>query len=340
MIMNLWHLYELMLRSRLFELAVAQLWQAGLISGEMHLGIGEEAIVAGVVSQLGDDDALALDHRGTPPLIMRGVDPILLLREMLGCADGLCGGKGGHMHLFSRPHLAASSGIVGASGPAAAGFALAAQHLRPGSVAVAFLGEGAVNQGMMMEAMNLAVAWHLPVLFVCKDNQWAISTVSAGVSSSKPVDRAGGFNMTAVELNGNDVTEVWPAAQEALAHIRSGKGPYFLHTHCSHPEGHFLGDPLLRVIRRPMREMKNMAGPQIRALLQQRGAARPERFAGMQAITSLLGKSARDHSKRQPDPLQITRHTLKKQNNTRLKALETMIEQQQQETVAMATERE
>ncbi len=130
---DLWTFYQPMYRSRRFEEAVADLWRQGHISGEMHLGMGEEAVAAGIVAHLQDGDALALDHRGTPPLVMRGVDPVALLREMLGHPDGLCGGRGGHMHLFSPEHLAVSSGIVGAAGPGAVGFALAAQHLRPGS---------------------------------------------------------------------------------------------------------------------------------------------------------------------------------------------------------------
>lgn len=143
---DLWVLYALMLKSRLFEEAIAILWHDGLISGEMHLGTGEEATIAGVVTHLHEGDAMALDHRGTAALIMRGVDPVLILRELLGRPDGLCGGMGGHMHLFSKEHLAASSGIVGAEGPAAVGFALSAQYLRPGAVAVAFFGDGAMNQ--------------------------------------------------------------------------------------------------------------------------------------------------------------------------------------------------
>src|SRR5574342_257956 len=123
---DLWSLYGIMLKSRLFEEAIAKLWHEGLISGEMHLGTGEEAIIAGVVSHLREGDAMALDHRGTAALLMRGVSPGLVLREMLGLPSGLCGGAGGHMHLFARDHLAASSGIVGATGPAAAGFGLAA----------------------------------------------------------------------------------------------------------------------------------------------------------------------------------------------------------------------
>jgi pyruvate dehydrogenase E1 component alpha subunit len=105
-----------MLRSRLFEEASAKLWHAGHISGEMHLGTGEEAVIAGVTAHLRQGDAMALDNRGSAALLLRGVEPRLILRELLGAADGLCGGMGGHMHLFSKEHLAASSGIVGAAG--------------------------------------------------------------------------------------------------------------------------------------------------------------------------------------------------------------------------------
>lgn len=115
-----WGLYRRMLRSRVFEEAVVSLWHEGSVPGEMHCGLGEEGVVAGVVDHLRDGDALALDHRGTPPLLMRGVDPVALLREILGRPDGLCRGMGGHMHLFAPELLAASSGIVGASGPAGA----------------------------------------------------------------------------------------------------------------------------------------------------------------------------------------------------------------------------
>ena len=102
---ELWSLYGSMLKSRLFEEAIACLWHEGRISGEMHLGTGEEGIIAGVVDHLRDDDAMTLDHRGSAALLMRGVDPVLILRELLGRPDGLCGGMGGHMHLFSKEHL-------------------------------------------------------------------------------------------------------------------------------------------------------------------------------------------------------------------------------------------
>ena len=113
---DLWALYRMMLKSRLFEEAVGKLWQEGLISGEMHLGTGEEGIVAGVLAHVREGDALALDHRGSAALLLRGVDPVLDAARDAGSRDGLCGGMGGHMHLFSKEHLAATTGIVGAGG--------------------------------------------------------------------------------------------------------------------------------------------------------------------------------------------------------------------------------
>lgn len=258
---DIWSLYALMLRSRLFEEVIAKLWHDGLISGEMHLGTGEEAIIADVVAHLREGDAMALDHRSTAALLMRGVDPVLIAREMLGYPDGLCGGMGGHMHLFSKEYLAASSGIVGAEGPAAAGFALAAQYLRPGAVAVAFFGEAAMNQGMLMESMNLSSVWNLPVLFVCKDDGWAITTQSKMVTGGDLNERARGLGIPAVEVDGYDVSGVWEASHSAIERARSGKGPTFLHARCVHFEGHLLGFQLLRIVRDPLREIPEIAVP-------------------------------------------------------------------------------
>ena len=332
---DLWFLYENMLRSRRFEEAVSRLWDDGRISGEMHLSIGEEAIVAGTVLQLRDGDAMALDHRGTSPLVMRGVDMDLLLREFLGRPDGLCGGRGGHMHLFSKTHLVASSGIVGASGPTAAGFALAARYLRPGTIALAFFGEGAMNQGMLLEAMNLAVVWKLPVVFVCKDSKWAITTVSATVTGGNLARRAEGFGMPAREVNGTDVEAVWSAAQEALKRARAGKGPSFLLATCPHPEGHFLGDPLLRIARNPVQEMKKVAGPLMRSVTRVKGGTVAKRTGGLGKVTALIGKTTRDQFLDQKEPLKITRRKLK-QDKTRLQKIEAKVQEEVRRVVSEA----
>ncbi len=334
---DLWVLYRHMLRSRLFEEAVAKLWHEGRISGEMHLGVGEEGIVAGVVAQLQEGDAMALDHRGTPPMLMRGVDPVLLLREFLGRPDGLCSGMGGHMHLFSPAHLAASSGIVGASGPAAAGFALAAQHLRPQAAAVAFFGEGAANQGMLLEAMNLAVVWALPVLFVCKDNALGFSTPASAVIGADLTERARGFGMSAIQVDGSDVEAMKDAAQTALEQARAGEGPNFIHASCVHLEGHFLGDPLLRSARNPVREMLPMVEPLLRATFSRRGVPMRERFDSLRSITGLMQSVKQESSSLERDPIARTRQRLEAET-ARLDELENELQREIAEAVQQALE--
>jgi len=292
--MDLWLLYTLMKKSRLFEEAVAQLWHAGLISGEMHLGTGEEAIIAGIIPQLIPGDAMAVDHRGTAVFFMRGIDPAGLIREMLGRTDGLCGGQGGHMHLYSREHLAASSGIVGAAGPMAVGFALAAQSLRHATVAIAFFGEGAMNQGMLLESINLAAVWNLPVIFVCKDDGWAITTQPEEAMRGDMRERVRGLGVNYVKVDGLDVEAVWSAGQQAIERARNGGGPTFLHACCVHLEGHFLGYELLRVKKRPLQELPKIAVPLLRSFLNRRGGNLRDRLAGMRMIFLKLWYTMRD----------------------------------------------
>ncbi len=308
---DIWSLYPLMLRSRLLEEAVGTLWREGAISGEMHLGTGEEGIVAGVVAHLREGDAMALDHRATAALLMRGVDPVAILRELLGREDGLCRGRGGHMHLFSRAHLAASSGIVGSAGPAAAGFALAAQHLRPGAIAVAFFGDGAMNQGMLMESLNLAAAWKLPVLFVCKDDGWAITTQSEAVTGGDLGARARAFGLATSDVEGADVGAVWNAAAPAIERARSGAGPSFVRARCVHLEGHFLGFPLIRAVREPLREGPAISAPVVRSLVRPGGAPLGERLEGLKAILGSVLATLRD-PRREPgnDPVARARALL------------------------------
>lgn len=303
-------LYRLMLLSRRVEEAIGELWNDGKISGEMHSGIGEEAIVAGILAHIGDGDAMALDHRSTAPMVMRGVDIAAIIKECLGRTDGLCRGMGGHMHLFSKAHMAASSGIVGASGPAACGFALAHQHLRPGKISVAFFGEGAMNQGMLMESMNLAASWKLPVVFVCKDNGMAITTPSKRVTAGDLCDRSHGLGVPAVSVDGTDVDVVWGAAFDLVQRARRGEGPGFLHATCSRPEGHFLGDPLLRIAKRPVAELKDKVGPLMAATSSLKGASAGARVGSLSAISGMLGRAAKMSASSGHDPLSRLRKRL------------------------------
>jgi pyruvate dehydrogenase E1 component alpha subunit len=302
--MDLPHLYRQMLRARAYELAVEDLWNHGLISGEMHLGTGEEAVAAGVVTQLGDGDGLALTHRCSPALVVRGVPLVPMLRELLGAEDGLCGGRGGHMHLFSKEHLAATSGIVGASLPTAAGFALANRRLRPGAIAVAFTGAGAMNQGMALETLNLAVAWRLPLIIVCIDNGWAITTTSDSVTGGNLVERAQGFGMRAEAVNGRDVRAVHKVAAKQIEKARRGKGPSFLLATCPRLDGHFLGDPLIRMAKKPIAEGKEVFGNVLSSVVSRGGGGLADRAGGMTKMMSIMAKARRGATReRRGDPI-------------------------------------
>jgi pyruvate dehydrogenase E1 component alpha subunit len=317
---DLIQIYRQMYRSRIFEEHVVSIWNEGLITGEMHTGIGEEAINAGIVTQLLKGDALALDHRGTAPAIIRGVDPKILLLEFMGQKQGLCMGRGGHMHIFSKPHLLASSGIVGSSGPAAAGFALAAQHLRPGKIAVAFFGEGAVNEGMLMESFNLTSILKLPVLFICKDNGMAITTVSHEVTAGRITDRAIAFDMPAIEIDGANVERVFEAAYEAIEKARSGGGPSFILAKCKRLHGHFLGDPLLRIVTKPVKELGKIAPGLIKSTTRTKGGPLKDRIESLKDVLSLLGRTANDRFSEVSDPLMLLRKKLKNE----IKEIETV----------------
>ncbi|HEX9644355.1 MAG TPA: thiamine pyrophosphate-dependent dehydrogenase E1 component subunit alpha [Acidimicrobiia bacterium] len=309
--MNLESLHRQMTRMRAFEEALGDLWSRGLVSGEMHLGVGEEAIAAGVVAHLREGDAMALDYRPTPALVGRGVDLESMLLEMLGSDEGLCRGNGGHMHLLSRAHLATSTGIVGSPAPLAAGLALSGQHLRPGSVAVAFFGDGAANQGMVMEALNLAVVWRLPVVFVCKDNGWAVTTRSRRLTGGNLAGRARAFGMPAARVNGKDVRRVWKATGRAVTRARKGGGPTFLVMKCRRPRGHFEDDPLVRAVRHP-RELMSLL-PDLVRQSRRSDAGWLRRLGSLGHLGRTLGGVAVDQWIARWDPIPRAAHHLARQ---------------------------
>lgn len=304
---------------RAFEEALASLWRRGLISGEMHLGTGEEAAIAGVIAHAIKGDALALDHRPTPALVAAGVDMVSMLLEMLGSEKGLCHGMGGHMHLFSPEHLAASSGIVGSSAPIGAGFALAAKALRPGSVCVAFLGEGAMNQGMVLEAMNLASVWKLPLVLVCKDNHWSITTHSKSVTAGSLTDRARSLGMSVSDVNGLRAEKVCAVAAGAFERARKGAGPSFIRARCAHLEGHFLGDPLLRVFKDPAGQVKEISLPLMRAAVARGGGVR-SRMVALGRVTGSLSAIGVDTYLPRNDPLKASGKGLDEETRSSLLA--------------------
>jgi pyruvate dehydrogenase E1 component alpha subunit len=301
---DLEQLYLQMCRARLADEAIAALWREGRVSGEMHLGAGEEGAVVGTLAHLEPGDLLSVDYRSTPPFVARGVPVESIVREVLGDPGGLDGGAGGHMHLFSREHLAATTGIVGAPAPVACGFGLAAQQERRRRVAFALFGDGAVNEGMVMESLNLAAVWRLPVVFVCKDNRWAVTTRSRDVLGGGLLRRARGAGMRAVQVDGRDVVAVWRAARTAVRRARAGRGPTFLVARVERLEGHFLGDPLVRVAH-DARELRDEAGPLLDAVLRGDGAALTARLRSALGVGRTIAAARLDSLRPRRDPLAV-----------------------------------
>jgi acetoin:2,6-dichlorophenolindophenol oxidoreductase subunit alpha len=216
-----------MLRIRRFDERASKMVKRGQIPGTVHTSIGQEAQVVGACMALGDQDYMSGNHRSHGHPIGKGSPLGPLMAELVGKATGVCQGKGGSLHLadFAVGSLG-ESGIVGSSIPIATGAGLAAKVLGNGRVALAFFGDGAANQGCLYEAMNLAGVWKLPVVFLCENNQYALSTPAHTVTSGVIADRAAGFGMPGVRVeDGQDVLAVHAAVEEAVERARRGDGP-------------------------------------------------------------------------------------------------------------------
>lgn len=235
----------IMMRIRAFETKVEELFLAGHIAGSVHLYIGEEAVAAGVCSALRPDDYITSTHRGHGHAIAKGATMDRMMAELFGKATGYCKGKGGSMHIadFAAGMLGAN-GIVAGGLPIAVGAALSAKMRGSGQVAVAFFGDGASSRGTFHESLNMASVFQLPVLFVNEHNQYASTTPSSyGVSGKNVSDRAVGYGMPGVMVDGNDAVAVRQAAISAVERARSGKGPTLLECKTYRWKGHYIGDP-------------------------------------------------------------------------------------------------
>ena len=235
--------YRMMRTIRVFEDRVHTEFSAGGIPGFVHLYAGEEASAVGVCMNLDARDKIASTHRGHGHCIAKGCDVDGMMAEIFGRADGLCGGKGGSMHIADLDKgMMGANGIVGGGPPLICGAALTAKTLKTGGVAVAFVGDGGSNQGTTMEAYNLAKAWNLPAIFVVEDNGYAESTASNWSVSGSQLGRAAGFGIPAVQVDGEDFFAILDAAAEAVERARSGGGPSLIHGRLNRYYGHFEGD--------------------------------------------------------------------------------------------------
>jgi acetoin:2,6-dichlorophenolindophenol oxidoreductase subunit alpha len=236
--------YRTMKTIRVFEDRIHDEFATGLIPGFVHLYAGEEASATGTCMHLTDLDYISSTHRGHGHCIAKGCDVKGMMLEIYGKRDGLCKGKGGSMHIadFNKGMMGANS-IVGAGVPLAVGAALAAKTLKSGRVAVAFCGDGGANQGGVLESLNLAAVWKLPVVFVFENNGYAETTASSwSVACGDIVNRASGFGMPGVKVDGFDFFAVHAAAGQAIQRARSGGGPTLVEVSMSRFYGHHEGD--------------------------------------------------------------------------------------------------
>lgn len=237
-------MFRTMVRIRRFEERIAREFADGNIPGSVHLYIGEEAVATGAIAHLKKEDYIMSTHRGHGHLIAKGGESNKMMAEMFAKKTGYCLGKGGSMHIASLDiGILGAAGIVGSGIPIATGAALSAQMRGTDQVAICFFGDGASNIGRFHEGINMASVWSLPVVFICENNLWAVS-VPTSISLNVPnvADRAVGYGIPGVVVDGMDVMAVYEAAGEAVNRARKGQGPTLIEAKTYRYRGHFEGD--------------------------------------------------------------------------------------------------
>jgi pyruvate dehydrogenase E1 component alpha subunit len=246
---------ERMLDIRRFEERLAKMFLRGNIPGWVHLYIGQEASAVGVCSALRTDDRITSTHRGHGHLIAKGADMGRMMAELLGRVDGMCSGKGGSMHIVDfRLGIMGTNGIVGGGMPIAAGAAFADLQLRTWRVTACFFGDGAANQGVFLETLNLAAVWKLPVVFVCENNGYGEWTRSEEVTAGVIAERGAPLGVPGERVDGNDVLGVHHAMTRAVARARAGDGPSIIETLTYRWHGHNEGEEAFAGSYRPREE--------------------------------------------------------------------------------------
>lgn len=238
-------LYEQLVLSREFEEVCAEQYTRGHITGFLHLYSGQEAVAVGATAALHHDDYILSAYREHAQAIIRGVEPRRVMAELFGKATGLCKGKGGSMHLFSREHnFMGGYAIVGGQLPIACGLAFSSKYRREDRITACFFGDGAVNQGTFHESLNWARLWELPVLFLCENNFYGIGT-EVHRSSALPAvhKRTCGYDIPSEKVDGMDVVAVYRAVKYAAEKVRESSRPHFIEAVTYRFRGHSMSDP-------------------------------------------------------------------------------------------------
>ncbi len=260
---RLHELFREMLLIRRFEEKVEERFRAGELPGFLHVAIGQEAVASGVMAALEPDDVIASTHRAHGHTIAKGTHVNAVMAELYGKQEGCSGGYGGSMHLYdlAKGNLGANA-VVGGGLPAITGAALAFQFRKQPRVAVAFFGDGATNTGTFHESLNLAQLWKVPALFVLEMNAWAESTP---MSQHSPIEdfsqRAVAFGMRSIEVDGQNVEDVYAATRAARDHAASGQGPVFLNVRTYRLVGHYIGDPQVYREKSELQELRETKDP-------------------------------------------------------------------------------
>lgn len=237
--------YEDMLLMRKFEERASQLYMQQKFRGFCHLYIGQEAVAAGLETAIRPDDYVITAYRDHGPALARGVSADACMAELFGKATGCSKGKGGSMHFFSKEHnFVGGHGIVGAQIPLGAGIAFAIQYREEDKICVCMMGDGAVRQGAFHEALNMAMTWKLPVLYIIENNNYAMGTSVERTSNVTDLHKLGlSYDMPNAPIDGMDVIEVYEKLTPIVEHVRSGKGPYLVEMKTYRYKGHSMSDP-------------------------------------------------------------------------------------------------
>ncbi|MEQ8921164.1 MAG: pyruvate dehydrogenase (acetyl-transferring) E1 component subunit alpha [Roseovarius sp.] len=298
--------YRDMLLIRRFEEKAGQLYGMGLIGGFCHLYIGQEAVVVGLEAAAEDGDKRVTTYRDHGHMLACGMDPKGVMAELTGREGGYSRGKGGSMHMFStEKQFYGGHGIVGANVPLGAGLAFADKYLENNRVTFTYFGDGAANQGQVYETFNMAALWDLPVVFVIENNQYAMGTSQKRSTSTPDIyTRGEAFGIPGEAVDGMDVLAVKEAGDKAVAHCRSGKGPYILEIKTYRYRGHSMSDPAKYRTREEVQKMREEkdAIEHVRELLISGGHASEEDLKAIDKEIKEVVNASADFAKESPEP--------------------------------------
>lgn len=299
-------LYRTMTEIRQLELKLQEVYRSGVMPGFIHLYIGEEAVASGVCAHLRRSDYVTSTHRGHGHALAKGIPAREIFAEIWGKATGCCGGRGGSMHIYAPEYgFLGTNGIVAAGIPVGAGAALAASLEGEGRVAVAFFGDGAVNNCAFHEGINLAAVWNLPAVFVCENNMYATEMAFTRATRNTDVATRGpAYGIPGVQVDGNDAIAVYEAAGEAIARARAGSGPTLLECKTYRTVGHHEGDPgtgyRTKEEVQAWKERCPIQGLRSRAIAL--GLATEEEFRQIDSETTAMVKAAEEFARNSPEP--------------------------------------